>query len=142
MASRKPAFLVDINVFVDISVERLGWIESFQVANGVLEGNYEGYVSALTVPILYFRRKRVRRNEKEARNDVYKMIDKFKIVDMDTDVLEKAKDDSKFSDFEDAIQYYPAKPKRDDIITRNRKDFPHRDPEALSPEDFLKKHRS
>ncbi len=142
MASRKPAFLVDINIFVDISEERLGWIESFQVVNGVWEENYEGYVSALTVPILYFRRKRVRRNEKEARNDVWKMIDKFKIVAMNAEILEKAKNDSKFNDFEDAIQYYSAKPKCDAIITRNKKDFPHRDPEVLSPEDLLKRRRS
>jgi len=50
MASR-PAVFVDTNIFVDVSEERPGWIESFEVINGVWEGTYEGYISALTIPV-------------------------------------------------------------------------------------------
>jgi predicted nucleic acid-binding protein len=136
MASRQAIF-VDTNIFVDVLEERLAWIESFEVINGVWDGTYEGYISALTVTHLYFRRKRILGKELQARDDVWRMIKGFQIVEMDATILQQSKDDMKFSDFEDAIQYYSAKSRCSTIITRNKRDFPHTDVKILTPEEFL-----
>jgi predicted nucleic acid-binding protein len=133
----KPAIFVDTNIFVDVLEERLGWIESFEVINGVWGGTYGGYVSALTVTNLYFRRKRIVGKEIEARDDVWRMINGFQIIEMNATILQQSKDDIKFRDFEDAIQYYSAKSRCDTIITRNKRDFPHKDMKTLTPEEFL-----
>lgn len=134
----KPKIFLDVNVFVDISEKRLGWERSFEVVSGVRKTKYEGYISALTVPILYFRRIRVR-PDREARKDVWKMVKSFNIVDLSSTILQLAISDRKFRDYEDAIQYYSAKTKGGIIATRNKKDFPVKKFEILNPEEFLNK---
>lgn len=136
MASNKPKIFVDVNIFVDISEKRQGWDSSLEIISGVREGKYEGYVSALTVPILYFRRIRVK-PDKEARNDVNVLIKGFKVIELDSDILEDAMDDNTFRDYEDAIQYHSARKECGIIITRNKKDFPHKGVRVLNPEEFL-----
>nr|WP_192347960.1 hypothetical protein [Algoriphagus sp. Y33] len=46
---------------------------------------------------------------------------------------------SRFSDFEDAIQYYTAlaNPEISGIITGNTSDYKHSDPPIFSPDSFL-----
>jgi len=134
----KPRIFVDVNVFVDISEKRSGWYSSLGVINGVRRGNYEGYISTITVPILYFRRIRVR-PDREARNDVWTMVKGFRMVDLNARILRLAINDNKFNDYEDAIQYYSAKTVSAMIVTRNKKDFPTRIMEILNPEEFLRK---
>ncbi len=134
----KPKIFVDVNVFVDISEKREGWNNSLEVVSGVRQAKYEGYISALTVPILYFRRIRVK-PDKEARSDVWKMVKGFKIIDLSRSILQRAISDKKFKDYEDAIQYHSAKTKCNIVITRNKKDFPAKRIEVLNPEEFLKK---
>lgn len=136
MASTRPSIFVDVNIFVDVSEKRQGWNNSFEVMAGVRKEKYRGYISALTVPILYFRRIRVE-PDREARNNVWKFIEGYSIIDLDQSILEQAKQDTKFRDYEDAIQYYSAKTKCDVIVTRNKKDFPHKDIKIMNPEDFL-----
>lgn len=104
----------------------------------VRRGNYEGYISTITVPILYFRRIRVR-PDREARNDVWTMVKGFRMVDLNARILRLAINDNKFNDYEDAIQYYSAKTVSAMIVTRNKKDFPTRIMEILNPEEFLRK---
>jgi len=132
----RPAVFVDTNIFVDVLEARTGWIGSFAVINGVWNGSYEGYISALTVTHLYFRRKRILGKELGARDDVWTMIKGFQIVEMNSTILQQSKDDD-FKDFEDAIQYYSAKRRCDIIITRNKRDFPHKDVKILNPEELL-----
>lgn len=63
------------------------------------------------------------------------------IIELTGSVLEQAKQDLKFRDYEDAIQYYSAKSKCDVIVTRNKKDFPHKDVKVMNPEEFLSSYR-
>jgi predicted nucleic acid-binding protein len=136
MVSNKSNVFVDVNIFVDVSEKRQGWNNSFAVIVGIRKEKYKGYISAFTVPILYFRRIRVE-SDKEARNNVWKLINGHNIIELNESILEKARQDSKFRDYEDAIQYYSAKTKCEIIVTRNKKDFPHKDIKVMNPEDFL-----
>lgn len=104
--------------------------------SGIRREKYNGYISAFTIPILYFRRIRIEA-DKEARNNVWKLINGHRIIELTGSVLEQAKQDIKFRDYEDAIQYHSAKTKCDVIVTRNKKDFPHKDIKVINPEDFL-----
>jgi predicted nucleic acid-binding protein len=140
MASTRPNVFVDVNIFVDISEMRQGWNNSFEVITGIRKEKYNGYISAFTVPILYFRRIRIE-PDKEARTNVWKLINGHHIIELTESVLEQAKQDVRFRDYEDAIQYYSAKTKCDVIVTRNKKDFPHRDIKVMNPEDFLNSYR-
>jgi predicted nucleic acid-binding protein len=140
MANTKPNIFVDVNIFVDISEKRQGWNNSFVVINNIRREKYNGYISAFTVPILYFRRIRVEQ-DREARNNVWKLIKGHHIIELTESVLEHAKQDQKFRDYEDAIQYYSARTKCEVIVTRNKKDFPHKDIKVMNPEDFLNSYR-
>lgn len=140
MASTKPSIFVDVNIFVDISEMRQGWNNSLEVITGIRNEKYNGYISALTVPVLYFRRMRIE-PDKETRVNVWKFVNGHRIIELTESILEQARHDNKFRDYEDAIQYYSAKAKCDVIVTRNKKDFPHKDVKVMNPEDFLNSYR-
>lgn len=62
----------------------------------------------------------------------------FGIIELDNRILKDVIRDSKFNDYEDAIQYHSAKTLHCIIVTRNKKDFPKKK-EILNPEEFLQK---
>lgn len=132
---------VDANVFVDVIEERLNWNNSYEVLEKVRERELSGFVSALTVAILYFRRRRIRA-DKDAREEVRSIIRRFTVVDMTSSILDEAFDNEKFDDFEDAVQFHSARQSNAIIITRNKKDFRKvsKEIEVLTPEEFLKKY--
>ena len=45
---------VDANIFLDILQKRRNWERSFSIRKGVVEGKHDGYLSALSVAIIYF----------------------------------------------------------------------------------------
>lgn len=62
--------LIDVNVLIDVITRRVNWEGSLRVLNLVRRSSeVEGWVSALTVPPLYFFRLRVA-DEMQARADV------------------------------------------------------------------------
>ena len=81
--------LVDINVFMDVLQAREGVRSSLQTLS-VLREEYCGFVSALTVPILYYFESR-EHNDLEARVSVQKILRKFTIIDLTTGLIQKAK---------------------------------------------------
>jgi hypothetical protein len=60
---------IDVNVFIDVMTKRSGWIESLRVLN-LARGSHEieSWTSALTLPLIYFFRRRVA-DETTARAD-------------------------------------------------------------------------
>ena len=61
--------LVDVNVYIDVLTKRAGWEKSLRVLNLVRKSpEVEGWASALTVPLLYFFRLRIAKEE-QARAD-------------------------------------------------------------------------
>lgn len=57
--------LGDINIFEDVIRKRDGWVASLEVLNRVRNKKVNGFVSALTVPVLYFLRKLPDREARE-----------------------------------------------------------------------------
>lgn len=134
--STRLKILVDINLFEDVFRKRTGWRASESVIRVVRQGKIIGYISALTVPILYFFRSHSY-PEAEARRLTKTITKKFRVVALTNRILNDAFDSPMF-DFEDAIQFYSAKSvKSDYLVTRNIAHFSLPDVKAITPEDFL-----
>jgi hypothetical protein len=97
---------------------------------------FEGWVSALTVPLLYFFRLRVT-EEKQARVDTQAAVKGFSLVPLTPDIVDKAMASS-LSDFEDNIQLISAETVVvDHLVTRNKKHFQPAPLSVLTPEEWL-----
>jgi predicted nucleic acid-binding protein len=133
---------LDVNVFMDILETRNGWKESLALVQLVRLNKVEGYISALTPPILYFLRARIS-GEEVAKEDVKRVITEFRIVSLSEDIISQSLGDKRIRDFEDAIQFYSAKLSSDVLVTRNKKDFREVENEIdiLTSEEFLRKYR-
>jgi len=128
---------VDVNIFEDVIRKRKGWKGSLAVLSQVRNKGIKGFISALTIPVLYFLRKLP---DAAARAKVKQIIKGFEIVDLTSEIIADAMDDRKFVDFEDAIQFYSAKSvNAEAIITRNKKHFKVVGDriEIRTPEEFL-----
>ena len=127
---------IDINVFMDVLTKRSGWMESLAAIKGIKKHNIQGYVSALTVAVIYFLRVRSV-PEMQAREDAKFIVKDFKIVPLTPKILQLALD-SDLPPFEDNIQLFSAKAKRVDfLITRNKKHFVQEHVKVLNPEELL-----
>jgi predicted nucleic acid-binding protein len=135
------SILVDINVFIDVTEKRSGWQDSAALLRAVTAGRAQGYISAITKAIIYFRRSGTR-PDMQARIDVKDITVGFKIVDLTAAILDRSVEDERFSDVEDAIQFHSAKGSVAVVVTRNKKDFRGvtGEIEVLSPEEFLRKY--
>lgn len=130
--------LVDINIFEDIIRKRKGWRASEELVDSVQAGKIEGWISALTIPIVYFFRLRVC-SEKMAREKVKIITSKFRIVSLTKGVLNSAMI-SEMTEFEDNIQFFSAKKiKADFLITRNKKHYRQKEIATLTPEEFFER---
>ena len=129
--------LVDVNVFIDVLTKRTNWEGSLRVLNLVRKSvEVEGWISALTVPLLYFFRLRVI-EEKQDRVDTQAAVKGFHIVPLTQDILDQALA-STLPDFEDNIQLMSAETVAGDhVITRNKKDFQSAQLSVLTPEEWL-----
>jgi len=115
--------LVDVNVFIDVITKRANWQTSLRVLSLVRQSpEVEGWVAALTVPLLYFFRLRVA-EEKQARADVQAAVKGFGLVPLTQDIVDKALA-SALPDFEDNIQLVSAETiAAEHVVTRNKKHF-------------------
>ncbi|WXG39258.1 MAG: PIN domain-containing protein [Candidatus Freyarchaeum deiterrae] len=133
---------LDVNIFVDVLERRDGWKASIAMVRLVRAGRAEGYISALTPPILYFLRARIS-SEEEAKKDAKKIIEGFQIVPLSEEIVSRSFDEKRMRDFEDSIQFYSAKPSYEVLVTRNKRDFRtvENEIEVLTPEEFLEKYK-
>jgi len=128
---------VDINVFMDVLTKRAGWFESFSTIDVLKPDGIAGYISALTIAVLYFLRRR-KVGEMKARMETKAITQDFEIVPLTQPILVAAFD-SQLPDFEDNVQFYTAKEMGVDyIITRNKKHFVQNEIPVVTPEEFLK----
>ena len=152
MASNKPAgnlsAFFDANIFMDILFTRSKWQNSAKAINAAKTNKIQkGYISSLTVAIIYFLRRGSKANrrvtETQARNDVQNSISDLQVLAISSKNVSSAIGDKRFKDFEDAMQFHCAKDANADVIvTRNKKDFSKvaNEIEILNPEEFLKKY--
>ena len=129
--------LVDVNVYIDVLTKRAGWEESLRVLNPVRKSpEVEGWTSALTVPLLYFFRLRIAKEE-QARADAQASVRGFRLVPLSDTIIRQALA-SALPDFEDNIQLASAEAiAADYVITRNKKDFQPAQISILNPEEWL-----
>ena len=132
---KKSAFL-DTNVVLDIVLERKEFLEE---GTGILllrdEERIELYTSALTVAnAVYFARK-FGRNHLSTASEILKW---FSIISLTREHLETTTL-SRFSDFEDGLQYFAAREIRglDFIVTRDAKGFKESQIPVVSPKELL-----
>ena len=127
---------VDINVFMDVLTQRSGWSESLVAIKSLKPRGISGFVSALTMAIIYFQRLR-KFGEAQARADAKYITKDFEIVALTRQIVFDALD-SPLPDFEDNLQFYSAKEMQVDyIITRNKKHFIQQEVPVVTPEEFL-----
>ena len=117
--------------------KRSGWSESLRVLNLARRSQeIESWTSALTLPLIYFFRRRVV-DEITARADAQAILRGLQLVPMNQTILDRALA-SVGTDFEDNIQLASAESiSVDHFITRNKKDFDASQIAVLNPEEWL-----
>ncbi len=134
--------LIDVNVLEDVARHRKGWKGSSVLLGTVEAGDVDGSVSAWTVAVVYYFRRRVGASDHEARQKTKTLIQDggLEILPFNADIIDSALADQRFSGFEDAIQFHTAKLNNvDTMITRNVRHFRVVKDEIaiLTPEEFL-----
>ncbi len=129
--------LVDVNLFIDVITKRANWDRSLQVLNLARKADeIEGWISALTFPLIYFFRLRVV-DEPQARTDTQAAVKGFQIIPLTQEIIDKAVASS-LPDFEDNIQLISAETVGvDHLLTRNKRDFVFASLPILTPEEWL-----
>jgi predicted nucleic acid-binding protein len=133
----KDKLFLDTNVVLDLLGERDPFYNSAaKIATLADKGEIDLVVSALTYSTVYYLLSRF-----EDKELVKEKIRKFKVIVETSDLTDKIVDkglSSKFSDFEDSLQYYCAiKMDCKLLITRNGKDFKESEIPVLTPDEYL-----
>lgn len=133
----KDRLFLDTNVVLDLLGEREPFYNSAaRIATLADKGEIELVVSALTYSTVYYLLSRF-----EDKELVKEKIRKFKVIAETSDLTDKIVDkglSSKFSDFEDSLQYYCAiKMDCKLLITRNGKDFKESAIPVMTPDEYL-----
>lgn len=128
---------IDVNVFIDVMTKRRGWTESLRVLNLARRSQeIESWTSALTLPLIYFFRRRVV-DETTARADAQAILRGLDLVTLSQAILDQAII-AAGPDFEDNIQLVSAESIAvNHLITRNKKDFDASTISVLNPEEWL-----
>ena len=129
--------LVDVNLFIDVITKRANWDRSLQVLNLARKADeIEGWISALTFPLIYFFRLRVV-DEPQARTDTQAAVKGFQIIPLTQEIIDKAVASS-LPEFEDNIQLISAETVGvDHLLTRKKRDFVSASLPILTPEEWL-----
>ena len=130
--------LLDINVLEDVLAGREGEKSSSEIINLVKDKKIEGWVSANSIGILYYlRRKHLQ--EDLVRKIIKELLNGLVIIPLRLNIINKSFiGDSQ--DFEINIQIESASQfNLDAIITRNKKDFENSRVPSFTPEEFLER---
>jgi len=131
--------LIDTDVILDFIFDRKPFSEHASKIFSLCELKMiQGFVTPVIYSNVYYLLRQTAKHEK--------VIEKLKLLLTITEVLIIDKEvlvlamNSKFKDFEDAIQNYAAIKAQtvDTILTRNLKDFRNSEIGVMSPEDYLK----
>lgn len=131
--------LLDTDVILDFFFDRKPHSDFAELALSYCEsGLLKGYITPVICSNLYYLLRQNSRHEK--------VIEKLTVLMSFLDVIQMDKEtvitalNSKFKDFEDALQNYAATDQGDidAIITRNVKDYKNSDIGILTPENLIK----
>lgn len=134
----RDKLFLDSNVVLDLLGEREPfYTAAAKIASLADKSQIQLFVSALSYATVYYVLSKFEDTEQ-----VKEKIRKFKVIAETSDLTDKIIDKglaSKFTDFEDALQYYCSlKYNCNILITRNVKNFKKADILVLTPEEYLK----
>jgi predicted nucleic acid-binding protein len=138
MKSTKHKVLVDNDVVIDFITKREPFAkEAAQLFNLADKNQVELYVSSLCLNSVYYLLRKIIGHKKTI-TTLQQLIDIADVLSVDKQVVKKALN-SKFSDFEDALQYFTAVENSDAdiIITRNLKDYKHSKIPVMTAGSFI-----
>jgi len=127
---------IDLNVVLDVYLERDNFLASAEILTFCKEGELEGYTPSHGIPTIYYIL-RSKIGHERAIAIVDDLIEMLTVVPVGNELLRSARRLS-FRDFEDAIVAASAiESKSDFIITKNSKDFAASPVPAITPERFM-----
>lgn len=132
----KSVFL-DTNVIIDLLADRKPFSKDAErIFVYSLENHVKLYVSSHTMVTVHYVLKKFL-GEKQLRTALLDLLNYVETIPVNEQILAKSLQ-SKFSDFEDAVQYFSAASNNtiSCIITRNIKDFKHAEIPVLAPDQF------
>jgi len=134
----KDKLFLDTNVMLDLLGERAPFYEAIaKIATIADKGKIKLIVSTLSYSTVFYLLSKFENNE-----IVKNKLRKFRVICDTSDLTDKIINKgltSKFTDFEDALQYHCAlKMDCNILITRNEKDFKESDIPVMTPEEYLK----
>lgn len=129
---------LDSDVLLDFFLLRQPFFEDAkQIMIFCESGKITGFISPIVISNIYYLMRKTYSNA-ECMDKLRFLLDFFEIAELNKKSVLTAVD-SKFSDFEDALQNYAAEQNKVDlIVTRNNKDYKHSNLPVMSPENFLK----
>ena len=128
--------LLDTNVILDIALNRQPFVEQAISLFQAPEGKLIFHVTASSITDIYYIINKKLKHEKSI-EFILDLLDFCKICPQTKSTFLEAAN-SKFDDFEDAVQYFCAKSADiEAIITRNKSDFLEAELPVYSPKEFL-----
>lgn len=130
-------WFVDCDVIIDLLTAREPFFkDSALVFQQAQDNDIALYTSPLAIANVYYIVRKSKGDEK-TREILLKLLSIVKLIAIGEDSVLQALN-SGFKDFEDAIQYYAAKPMSCDyIITRNVKDYKMSSIKATTPKELI-----
>ena len=128
---------IDTDVILDVALARDPFFSASKIILAMAENNIIiGAISSNCVANIYYILRKAGGNS-QARKFISTIVKYITVITIDhKNVLEALK--SKFSDFEDALQYYSAIEQQCEyIITRNIEDYKNAEIPVLLPEEFI-----
>jgi len=128
---------IDTDIILDVALERkIFWEESRLVFLMIENGVFQGVTSSIVISNIYYVLMKAG-GDRNARLFISRLIKIISICSVDhSDVVNAL--ESKFNDFEDALQHFASlKNQCDYIVTRNVKDFKHSNIETLLPMEII-----
>ena len=131
------SILFDTNILLDVLINRKPFVVPSAKLVSLVESNIiEGYLCATTLTTIDYLIAKAH-NRQRAKIEIQKLIDLFKIADVNKKVLSLYLQ-SKFNDFEDAVQYFSAEcVSVDGLVTRNTKDYRETKLPIYTPDELL-----
>ena len=136
----KPRLFVDSDVILDLVLQREDHFEFAQyLFVQYQQGKCALFTSSIVLANMHFIIRKLH-DIKFANSSVLFVNKHFKIIDGNNDDIENAIQ-SKFSDFEDGVQYFSAlrSKKVDALVTRNVKDYKHALLPVFTPKQWCKR---
>ena len=128
--------LFDTNVILGVLLARREFVQVSAGLVGMVESKkIEGYLCATTITTLdYLITKAL--TKKQSKSEIKKLLKIFRIAEVNAKVLTLSAD-SKFPDFEDAVQYHSGEfHEVDGIVTRNTKDYKNATLPVYTPDEL------